>query len=92
MLTEDEVADWFGRFEALMGRVGPRFGRRDLRGRAAVYLRGLLSPVPRKNAWQLSEAVGDSTPYGVQRLLRRARWDVDAVRDDLQGYVAEHLG
>jgi SRSO17 transposase len=28
----------------------------------------------------------------VQHLLARADWDADAVRDDLIGYVAEHLG
>ena len=28
----------------------------------------------------------------MQRLLRTARWDTDAVRDDLWAYVMEHLG
>jgi hypothetical protein len=28
----------------------------------------------------------------MQRLLRRADWDVDGVRDDVRGYVAEQLG
>jgi SRSO17 transposase len=28
----------------------------------------------------------------VQRLLRTARWDAEAVRDDLRAYVVEHLG
>lgn len=27
----------------------------------------------------------------MQRLLRYARWDADAVRDDLRFYAAEHL-
>ena len=31
-------------------------------------LRGLLSPVERKNGWQLAEQAGDATPDGVQRL------------------------
>ena len=31
-------------------------------------------------------------PDGVQRLLATYRWDADQVRDDLQGYVVEHLG
>jgi SRSO17 transposase len=56
-----------------------------------------LSPVERKNAWQLAEAAGDSTPYGMQHLLGRADWDAGPasgypVRDDLRGYVAEQLG
>lgn len=37
-------------------------------------------------------APGGSTPDGVQHLLARADWDPDAVRDDLIGYVREHLG
>ena len=28
----------------------------------------------------------------MQRLLRRADWDVDGVRDDVRGYVTENLG
>jgi SRSO17 transposase len=57
-----------------------------------TYLQGLLSPVERKNTWQLAEAVGESTPYAFQNLLGRGRWDADAVRDDLRDYVREHLG
>ena len=46
----------------------------------------------RKNGWQLAEYAGDATPDGVQRLLAVYHWDADQVRDDLQGYVMEHLG
>ena len=28
----------------------------------------------------------------MQRLLRRAAWDEDGVRDDMRGYVVAHLG
>jgi SRSO17 transposase len=56
------------------------------------YLTALLSPVERKNAWQLAEIAGDHTPYGLQNLLGRAEWDVDRVRDELRGYVITHLG
>ena len=55
------------------------------------YLKGLLSPVERKNGWQLAEQAGDATPDGVQRLLSSYRWDADLVRDDLREYVVEHL-
>jgi SRSO17 transposase len=76
----------------VVGRIGPRFARAEARWRAQAYLRGLLSPVERKNGWQLAEAVGDRTPYAMQHLLGRADWDPDAVRDDLRAYVVEHLG
>jgi len=73
-------------------RIGQRFARAAPRQRALVYLRGLLSPVPRKNGWQLAEHAGDRSPYGVQHLLGRASWEADQVRDDLRAYVVDHLG
>jgi SRSO17 transposase len=78
--------------DAVAGWIAPRFGRAEPRRRAATYLRGLLAPVERKNGWQLAEAAGDRTPDGVQDFLSRAQWDADAVRDDLQAYVGQHLG
>jgi SRSO17 transposase len=73
-------------------RLGPRFAREEARLRTQAYLRGLLSPVERKNGWQLAEAAGDRTPHATQHLLGRAEWDADAVRDDLRAYVVEQLG
>src|SRR5258706_736276 len=73
-------------------RLTPRFARREARRHAQAYLWGLLSPVERKNGWQLAEVVGDRTPYAIQHLLGRADWDADAVRDDLRAYVIAHLG
>lgn len=49
-------------------RLMPRFARREARRRAWAYLRGFLSPVERKNGWQVAEVHGDTTPYGVQHL------------------------
>jgi SRSO17 transposase len=40
----------------------------------------------------LADHIGDSTPVRVHHQLARADWDADLVRDDLLGYVAEHLG
>lgn len=57
-----------------------------------AYLEGLLSSVERKNGWQLAERAGEARPYGMQCLLAGAKWDAGAVRDDLRGYVMEHLG
>src|SRR5258707_13263838 len=73
-------------------RLAPRFVRSEARRHAQAYLWGLLSPVERKNGWQLAEVVGDRTPHAIQHLLGRADWDPDAVRDDLRAYVVEHLG
>ena len=73
-------------------RIGPRFRRAEARNRARGFLQGLLAPVERKNGWQLAEELGEQGPRGVQRLLGEADWDEEGVRDDLQGYVTEHLG
>jgi SRSO17 transposase len=87
-----QVHDWAGELEALSERLAPRFGRVEVRRRASGFLRGLLSGAERKNGWQLAEQAGDTTPDGMQRLLNHARWDAEAVRDDLRDYVAEQLG
>ena len=92
MATMDEAAAWAEDLEQLLARLGPRFGRVEVRRRAGAYLRGLLAPVERKNGWQLAEAAGDARPDGMQDFLARMRWDADAVRDDLRSYVVEHLG
>lgn len=85
-------ASWDPELDELFLRIGHRFGRADLRRRMRDDTRGLLGPVSRKNGWQLAEFAGHRTPDGFQRLLNRAIWEADEVRDDLQAYVAEQLG
>ena len=75
-----------------MGRIAGRFGRVEPRRRARAFVLGLLSGLPRKNCWSIAEYAGDPTPGGMQHLLGRARWDADAVRDDLRAYLTERLG
>ena len=87
-----EVARWADGIERVHECIAGRFRRPEPRRRALAYLRGLLSPVERKNGWQLAEQAGDATPDGVQRLLYNYRWDADQVRDDLRDYMMEHLG
>ena len=81
-----EVARWAEGIEKVHGCIAGRFRRPEPRRRALVYLKGLLSPVERKNGWQLAERAGDVTPNGLQRLLYKYRWDADLVRDDLKTY------
>ena len=77
--------------EELEKRISSRFARSEVRERVGRYLEALISPVGRKNCWQLAEEAGEKNPYGMQQLLRKARWDADVVRDDLRGYVIDHL-
>src|SRR5262245_28954435 len=90
--TREQVTAWADDVVVVGERIGRHFARSEPRRRAIGYVRGLLSGTERKNGWHLAEHLGDSTPDGVQHLLARADWDADAVRDDLLGYVAEHLG
>ena len=95
VVGRDEVAEvvrWAEGIERVHECIAGRFRRPEPRRRALTYLRGLLSPVERKNGWQLAEQAGDATPDGVQRLLYNYRWEADLVRDDLRDYVVEHLG
>ncbi|MEV7395460.1 IS701 family transposase [Streptomyces sp. NPDC091215] len=74
-----------------MRRIAGRFARVEPRRRVRRLVLGLLSDLPRKNCWTLAEHAGDASPDGMQHLLHRAKWDADAVRDDLRSYVVEHL-
>lgn len=91
MLSALEAKGWSCGLEALAARLSGRFGRAEPRREVLAYLRGLLSPLERKNGWQLAEAAGQPSPDRVQSFLSRTRWDADAVRDDLRAYVIEHL-
>jgi SRSO17 transposase len=91
-VTIEDLSGWAAGLDDLMALIAGRFRRVEPRRRARAYLLGLLSPLAGKNGWTLAEAAGEDTPDGMQRLLNDAVWDADAVRDDLRGYVHEHLG
>jgi SRSO17 transposase len=78
--------------DELHERIAGRFGRAEPRGRVREYVSGLVTGLERKNGWTLAEWAGEVSPDGMQRLLRRADWDVDGVRDDIREYVVEQLG
>ncbi|HEX4018791.1 MAG TPA: IS701 family transposase [Frankiaceae bacterium] len=68
--------------------IESRFARYEPLRHAAGLMLGMLAPLERKNCWTIAEHRGDLSPDGLQHLLARARWDADAVRDDLRGYVS----
>ena len=51
----DEVTRWAEGIEKVHECNAGRFRRPEPRRRALDYLKGLLSPVERKNGWQLAE-------------------------------------
>ncbi|MFD7026501.1 IS701 family transposase [Streptomyces sp. NPDC059917] len=87
-----EPARWRAMFEQVMGRIAGWLGRVEPRASARAHLLGLLSGVDRKNCRRLAEQAGHARPGPMQRLLRSARWNADAVRDEVRGYAVDHLG
>src|ERR671916_1412310 len=86
------LAAWEGELLALKDRIGPVFGRREVRETAGAFLDGLLSGVERKTGWLLAEQAGLDHPTRMQALLGRTRWEADALRDQVRAYVLEALG
>jgi SRSO17 transposase len=92
VLDDEDLALWVAGLDDLFALVSVRFPRVEPRLQARAYVRGLLAPLASKNGWTLAEAAGNKTPDKMQRLLNRASWDADGMRDDVRGYVARHLG
>lgn len=90
-VADDLLARWQAGFDEMFALVAGHFAQAQSRRRARAYVLGLLSGAERKNSWTLAEQAGELTPGGMQRLLNHYRWDADAVRDDLRGYVLDHL-
>ena len=78
---------WTIALDQLSQQIRPLFIRPEAHQQALAYLKGLMSGASRKNAWQVAEEVGETTPYAMQHLLDRARWDCDGVRDALRAYI-----
>ncbi|WP_434600288.1 IS701 family transposase [Streptomyces sp. A5-4] len=90
MAAEDlEILD--GEFEAVYARMEPLFYRPESRAHARGYLRGLLAPLQKKNAWTIAEYAGAPEPKRVQRFLNLTPWDAGQLREVLVGYAMEHF-
>jgi SRSO17 transposase len=77
--------------KAFQQKLGKHFARSEARGAAFDYIQALLSPVERKNGWQMAEQVGYANPYRFQNLLGRAQWNADTVCAEIRQYAFEHL-
>ena len=59
---------------------------------AQKYIKGLLSPIERKNGWQLSEYLGETSPYKLQQFIYRGSYSANELRDILRKYIVDGLG
>src|SRR5207248_7652047 len=89
--TLGPIGTWAMSLLHLQQRLAPHFARPEVRQHALLYLRALLSEIPRKNGWQIAEHARQACPYGIQRLLSRAVWDEAGCRDELRTFVCQTL-
>jgi len=89
--TLAEISTWPLALRLLHQRVASCFARPEPRQHALLYLQAILSEIPRKNGWQIAEHARLLHPYGMQRLLSKAVWDQDGVRDELRRFLVQTL-
>jgi SRSO17 transposase len=82
---------WTAFFHDFCQRIRRSFQRPETYLHALAYLQGLMSEAKRKNGWQMAEEAGEATPYAMQHLLNRAKWNCDGVRDELRTSIGEML-
>jgi SRSO17 transposase len=90
-VTAEDLAVLDGEFAAVCDRIAPLFSRPELQGHAEAYLRGLVSPLEKKNGWTIAEHAGAPEPKRMQRFLNLTPWDANRLRDILVGYAMEHF-
>jgi SRSO17 transposase len=76
---------------SLHQRLASFFARPEPYPHALLYLQAIISEIPRKNSWQIAEHAKQARPYGMQRLLSRATWDEEGVRNELRTLVGDCL-
>jgi hypothetical protein len=89
---EKPIRGWKDKLICPHRHVGDLFARSEVRRRRLAHPEGLLGGCERKNRWHVAECVGDASPYGVQYLRGRARWDADALQARLNEYVQANRG
>jgi SRSO17 transposase len=90
-VTRADIAVWESGLEDILARIRPPFYRTESRKHAEQYLRGLLSPIERKNGWTIAEHVGEPEPKALQRFLNLTPWDADALLTLNREYAMEYL-
>ena len=87
----ETVCQWSNILKSFQQRLSPYFARTEARQAAFNYIQALLSPVERKNGWQIAEQVGNENPYRVQHLLGRAQWDAEKLAQEIRQYAVAGL-
>ncbi len=86
-----EIGRWPLALIHLHERLTAYFARPEPRQHALLYLQAIVSEIPRKNSWQIAEHAKQARPYGMQRLLSRAVWDEEGVRNEARAFALHSL-
>jgi hypothetical protein len=57
-----DLGDWERELDGVVARIAPLFYRTESKRHGEQYLRGLLSPLARKNGWTIAEYAGEPEP------------------------------
>jgi len=91
VVTGEDITAWDTDLAALTEGLGRLFNRPEPKVTFGRMVRALLADVPKKNSWGLAEYAGLATPQPFEHLLGGAKWDADALRDFVRGYVLSGL-
>ena len=83
-LTQENLGELHGRLSRCFARVEPL-------QQARKYVTGLMSDLPRKNCWTISEHAGDRTPDRMQRLLNDAVWDTTRMNNIFDHFATAYF-
>jgi SRSO17 transposase len=92
IVTEDDIAGWAEDVQTWTDELGFLFNRPEPKRTFGLFIKGLLSDAPKKNAWGLAEQLGYRSPDALQHLMSRASWDADMLRDQVRSRVLDGLG
>jgi SRSO17 transposase len=90
-VVRTDLDAWEADLDSLLERTRSLFYRTESRKHAEQYIRGLLSPLARKNGWTIAEYVGEQEPKALQRFLNVSPWDANALLALNRDYSMEHL-
>jgi SRSO17 transposase len=89
-MTLKQIAALGWKLASFLAIFADCFGRKDARQLLAVYVKGQLSDIHRKNVEAIALEAGRS-PRTLQRFLESIKWDEERLRDRCQELVAsEH--
>lgn len=86
-----EKGTWPLALFCLHQRLASYFARPEPFHHALLYLQAVMSEIPRKNGWQIAEHGKQARPSGMQRLLSRAVWDDEGVRNEIRTLLVQTL-